>query len=147
MRVESWAAGAVAVFALAVSGCGQKQPPAPVSRTELATEPATTPAPPTDGPIVLLAGDPATLKRYLQTVQEVKPIRFDVEWNPDVVPVDRATTIRTLLSVSPDGTRFAFFGRDPSLDALAPGKILFLWGVALRRVTLVKRDGDHLALA
>lgn len=142
MRVESWAAGALAVFALAVSGCGQKQPPAPVSRTD----PATAPEPPTDGPIVLLAGDPAALKRYLQTVQEVKPIRFDVEWNPDVVPVDRATTIRTLLSVSPDGTRFAFFGRDPSLDALAPGKILFLWGVALRRVTLVQRDGDHLSV-
>jgi hypothetical protein len=100
--------------------------------------------PPTGGPILLLGNDPAALKQYLRTVQEVKPIRFDVEWNPDVVAIDREAAIRTLLSVSADGTRFAFTSGDPALAALAPGKILFLWGVALRRITSVQPNGDQL---
>ena len=35
---------------------------------------------------------------------------------------------------------------DPALSALAPGKILFLWGVALRRITSVQPDGEQLTV-
>lgn len=128
---------ALAVIVLAASGCGQKETPA-------GAVPAVQKQPPAGGPIMLVGNDPAALKQYLRTVQEVKPIRFDVEWNPDVVAVDRNAAIRTLLSVSANGTRFTFAAGDAALAALAPGKILFLWGVALRRITSVQLNGDQL---
>jgi hypothetical protein len=122
---------------LLVPSCSKKQePPTPASTAHE--------QPLTNGPIVLLGNNQATLKQYLRTVQEIKPIRFDVEWNPDVVAIDRTTAIRTLISVSADGTRFGFTLGDPALAALVPGKILFLWGVALRRITSVQPDGDQL---
>jgi hypothetical protein len=137
MRVGSLGGSALIVVALAVSGCSGQQPPVSPAHTEQGR-------PPTGGPIVLLGDDPAALKEYLRTVAEVKPTRFDVEWSPDVVTVDRDAAIRTLLSVSGDGVRFAFANGDPALTALAPGRILFLWGVALRRITSVHADGDQL---
>ena len=140
MRMGSVVVSALAVIALTVSGCGKKENPVTPAPTAQQQPPVA------DGPIVLLGNDPAALKRYLRTVQEVKPKRFDVEWNPDVVAIDRAAAIRTLLSVSADGTRFAFNKGDAALAALAPGKIMFLWGVALRRVASVQADGDQMVV-
>jgi hypothetical protein len=130
---------ALVVIMLLAPSCSKKQEP--VTPASTANE-----QPLTNGPIVLLGNDTAALKQYLRTVQEIKPIRFDVVWNPDVVAIDRATAIRTLISVSADGTRFGFTHGDPALAALKPGKILFLWGVALRRITSVQPNGDQLTI-
>ena len=51
----------------------------------------------------LVTGDVEGLRDYLQTVQEAPARRFDVEWNPDVVAVDRASALRSLRGLSPDG--------------------------------------------
>jgi hypothetical protein len=142
MRVGTLFGVPLAMVTLVLSGCSPKQdtdslaPAAPVaSEGKL---------PANESPIVLIGGDPAALKEYLQTVQEVKPTRFDVKWNPDVVAIDRDAAIRTVLHVSPDGANFRFAGQDPALAALAPGKILFLWGVALRRITSIEADDNGL---
>ena len=136
MRMGTLVVSALAVV-LAISGCGPKEnssSPAPTAQEQ----------PPAGVPTMLFGNDPIALKQYLRTVPEFKPIRFDVEWNPDVVAIARAAAIRTLLSVSADGARFAFAKGDPALAALAPGKILFLWGVALRRIASVQPDGSQL---
>jgi hypothetical protein len=137
MRMGSLSGSVLVAVALAVSGCSPKENPDRPA-------PGTPKQPPTEGAIVLFGNDPAALKQYLRTVQEVKPIRFDVTWNQDVVAIDREAAIRTLVSVSDDGTRFVFATADPALAALAPGKIMFLWGVALRRIASVHSDGDQL---
>ena len=105
-------------------------------RRHLAPAPAATSS-------ALISGDAAGLRNYLQTVQETPARRFDVEWNPDVVAVDRAAALRTVRGLSRDGATFRFAAGDPALAALAPGRILFLWGIAVRRVSAVQTvDGE-----
>jgi hypothetical protein len=59
-----------------------------------AAPPAAAAAPPASGTrtdtLLMRPGDGAALRRYLETVQETPAKRFDVEWNPDVVRIDRA---------------------------------------------------------
>jgi hypothetical protein len=40
--------------------------------------------------------------------------------------------------VSRDGATFTFAPGDPTISALTPGKILLVWGIALRKVTAVE---------
>ena len=128
---------------LALVACSRK--PAPATAAGAATQaPSATPSPaPAALSSALISGDAAGLRNYLQTVQETPARRFDVEWNPDVVAVDRASAIRSLRGLSPDGATFRFAAGDPALAALAPGRILFLWGIAVRRVSAVQTvDGE-----
>jgi hypothetical protein len=126
------------VVVLVLAGCSRKPevPPPQVAP----------PADATSAPLAqsaLITGDAAGLRSYLGTVQETRAQRFDVEWHPDVVAVDRAAALRTLRAISPDGADFHFVADDPAVAALAPGRILFLWGIAVRRVRSVDRaDGE-----
>ena len=95
----------------------------------------------------LISGDAEGLRNYLRTVQETPARRFDVEWNPAVVAVDRASAIRSLRGLSPDGATFRFAAGDPALAALAPGRILFLWGIAVRRVRAVDTVNGELVVS
>ena len=123
------------VIILGLTGCSRKPEsplPSPVSAA---------PAPLAQS--ALVTGDVEGLRDYLQTVQEAPARRFDVEWNPDVVAVDRASALRSLRGLSPDGATFRFAAGDPALAELAPGRILFLWGIAVRRVRAVQTvDGE-----
>lgn len=126
---------------LALVACSREpKPPAAASATAVATPQATAPASMSSA---LISGDAEGLRNYLRTVQETPARRFDVEWNPDVVAVDRAAALRSLHAVSRDGATFRFAVGDPALAALAPGRILFLWGIAVRRVSAVQTvDGE-----
>ena len=44
------------------------------------------------------------LRTYLTTVEEIKPKRFEVQWNPATVAIDKAATLRSLRAVSRDGS-------------------------------------------
>jgi hypothetical protein len=81
-----WVVGSALLVAL--SACSKH----PTGSPESAASPAARhPA----GATLAIAGDrftgddPAAIRAYLQTVREVKPTSFDVEWNPATVAVSR----------------------------------------------------------
>jgi len=124
--------------AASLLACKPKSPattaPKPPASAESPSAPAATDTAPT-GSVLIVPGDGASLRRYLETTPETPAKRFDVEWNPEVVRIDRGTAARTLRAVSADGRHYTFDAGEPVLTALKPGKIMALWGVAVRRVT------------
>ncbi|MEO8308494.1 MAG: hypothetical protein ABI616_10710 [Pseudomonadota bacterium] len=126
------------VIVLGLTGCSRKPESPPAS-------PASA-APALLAQSALVTGDAEGLRSYLRSVEETPAKRFDVEWNPDVVAVDRASALRSLRGLSPDGATFRFVAGDPAFAELAPGRILFLWGIAVRRVRAVQTVDDELVV-
>ena len=119
---------------LALPGCSRKQGSAEPNPAPAATVPSQS----VQQPLLMSANDAASLRQYLESVQETPARRFDVEWNPDVVRLDRATAIRALRGISADGRVYEFASDDPAVQALQPGRIMSLWGIAVRRVRSVQ---------
>jgi hypothetical protein len=91
---------------------------------------------------MLDGADQATIRTYLQTVQDVKPKKFSVQWSPDTVPVTRDEAIRSLQSIDEGGSLYTFASSEPVVGRLAPGRILWIWDVAIRRIDSVANLGD-----
>lgn len=140
MRSKLWG---MLVVVLGAAAC-TREAASPKPQSPAAPPAAAAPAPLAQS--ALVTGDAEGLRNYLDTVQETRARRFDVEWNPDVIAVDRAAARRTLRGISPDGADFRFAVDDPALTALAPGRILFLWGIAVRRVRAVERTDSELVV-
>lgn len=122
---------------LLASGCGQ-QPAGPTA------QPAGRPA----GATLAVAGtlfngnDPEQIRAYLQTVKEIKPIKFDVQWSPATVAVSKDAAIRSLLGVSRDGSTFRFARAEPVVARIKPGSILWIYDLAVAHVDSVDTRGD-----
>jgi hypothetical protein len=103
---------------------------------------------PPSGSTLAIAGrmldgaDQATIHTYLQTVQDVKPKKFSVQWSPDTVPVSRDEAMRSLQSINEDGSLYTFASSEPVVGRLAPGRILWIWDVTIRRIVSVSNLGD-----
>jgi hypothetical protein len=82
----------------------------------------------------VFGADQAALRAYLENVHEVKPSKFEVEWSKDVVAVSREEAMRALRAVNADGSAFIFTTADPVVQKLQPGKIVWIWGIAIRRI-------------
>ena len=82
------------------------------------------------------------IRSYLSSVHEVKPTKFEVEWSKDVVPVSREEAMRALHAVSGDGSAFTFVTSDPVVPTLQPGKIVWIWGIAIRRIDRIGITDD-----
>ncbi|MFO1467238.1 MAG: hypothetical protein U1F35_12515 [Steroidobacteraceae bacterium] len=143
-RARRW----LALFALlGLAGCNKPAttppPPAPAS-----TPPASRPTGTTTGEswqgAPLRGNDPRALAAYLRGVQEVKARRFEVQWSPATVALDREAAIRSLRSISRDGAVFGISRDDPAAGKLAPGSILWIWNVAIRKVDSLEPRGDVL---
>ncbi|HTS80669.1 MAG TPA: hypothetical protein VMH40_08745 [Myxococcaceae bacterium] len=117
----------LAVLGALAAGCSRQRPPAP--------EPPAAAAPRTG--LTLAARDLTTGPGN----------RSEVTFRPETVVVPRAAVLKAIQSVSTDGTVAVFDGAEPALQALAPGKVVLLERVALRRVKAVARDGGRLAVA
>jgi hypothetical protein len=118
--------------ALALSACSKSAGPGKPGNT--AQEgPQQTPA------IPQLAGgaDQQAIRRYLESVKEIKAKKFDVQWNPDVIPVSREEAARSLREISPKGDEFTLASSEAVVKKLEPGRIIWIWGVALRRIDRV----------
>ncbi|HVS78529.1 MAG TPA: hypothetical protein VHE11_16430 [Steroidobacteraceae bacterium] len=127
----------LAALALTLASCARHGAPAPGTA---ATSPAAGGAVPWAGH-VLRGSDPQVLRQYLLTVREVKPIRFRVRWNPATVAIDKQAALRSLRSVSRDGSTFVFASREPAVGKLKAGSILWVWDLALRKVDRVAAAG------
>jgi hypothetical protein len=130
---------ALATVAL-LAGCKRGQ--------QSTSRPAEQSAKPPVGSTLAIAGrmlsgaDQTTIRSYLQTVQEVKPKKFSVQWSPDTVPVSREEAMRSLQRINEDGSLFTFASSEPIVAQLAPGRILWIWNIAIRRVDSVDTFGD-----
>ena len=108
--------------------------------------PASSASPP--GATLAVAGqfisgeDASAIRAYLQSVKEVKPKKFDVEWNSDVVAFSREATMSSLRAISEDGSQYTLANSNPAVASLRPGKILWLYDIAVRRVTGTESVGD-----
>jgi hypothetical protein len=130
----------IALLALALTSCARHGGPGPGAGPSGAgpsggAAPATSggPSPPWVGH-ALRGSDPQALHQYLLTVREVKPIRFRVRWNPATVAIDKQAALRSLRSVSHDGSTFVFASSEPAVARLKAGSILWVWDLAIRKV-------------
>jgi hypothetical protein len=132
----------LACFALA--GCSKRSATPPVT----AAPEGAAPGGPPPGATLAIAGqffdgsDPAAIRAYLQTVREVKPTKFEVQWSPDTVAIGREEAMRSLRSISEDGTTYTLASSEPAVGKLRRGSIVWIWDIALRRVTGTFTDGD-----
>ena len=132
------------VVLVTLAGCSKHGGPAVTGESSTA---ATADAPP-PGSTLAVAGklftgqDQASIRGYLQTVKEIKPTAFDVEWNPATVAVSRDEAMRSLQSISRDGGTFRFATSEPVVAKLKPGSILWIWDLAVRKVDRVTVEDD-----
>lgn len=100
------------------------------------------------GATVAIAGtlfngsDPDEIRAYLQTVKEITPVKFDVQWSPATVAVSKEEAMRSLLGVSRDGSTFRFARAEPVVARIRPGSILWIYDIAVSHVDSVKAEGD-----
>ena len=91
----------------------------------------------------LFTGEDADqIRAYLQTVKEIRPAKFSVQWSPNTVAVGKDEAMRSLLSVSRDGSVYTFNSREPAVAALKAGNILWIYDIALKRVEQVDTEGS-----
>ncbi len=95
---------------------------------------------------LLTGSDSAALRSYLQSVKEVQPKRFDVKWNPAAVPVGREEALRSLRTISQDGSTYTFAASEQAVGKIKRGNILWIWDVALRKVDSVENAGDTIVI-
>ena len=82
------------------------------------------------------------LRAYLNSVEEIKRKRFEVQWSPATVAIDKAAALRSLRAVSRDGSTFTFASDEPALAKLKPGSsILWIWDIAVRKVDSIETFG------
>jgi hypothetical protein len=86
--------------------------------------------------------DPEQIRAYLRTVKEITPVKFDVQWSPDTVAVSKEEAIRSLLSVSRDGSTFRFARAEPVVARIKPGSILWIYDIAVSHVDRIETAGD-----
>lgn len=82
------------------------------------------------------------LRAYLRSVTEVTPRKFKLEWSPATVAFDRNAALRSLRSVSRDGSVIGIASNDPAVARLKPGSILWVWDVTVRKVQSLETRGD-----
>ncbi|NOT18521.1 MAG: hypothetical protein HOP20_10735 [Sulfuriferula sp.] len=85
----------------------------------------------------------AQIQSYLRDAEETPATKFAVKWHPDVVAVSRDAAIKSLVAINRSGSDFLFANNAPVLAQLSTHKILFIWGIAIRRVVSVQRQGDY----
>lgn len=129
-------------FALAclAIGCGGKEPQARETASATATHP-----PATAFTGRRLRGDQAGVRAWLTSVRSTGDDNA-VRWKPSTVRVSREAALRSLQAVSDDGADYTFDASEPSVASLAPGRVLFIWGTALRKVTAVDRAATGLVV-
>src|SRR5579862_7826505 len=135
-----WFTGA-ALTLLALAGCSKHA-------STGASGNAAPPSGPPPGSTLAIAGqmftgeDPSAIRSYLQTVKDIKPTKFEVEWNPATVAVSKDEAIRSLRSISQDGSTFRLLSSEPVVAKLKPGSILWIYDIAVRKVERVEIEDD-----
>ena len=132
---ERWGPSALsgcAVAVLLLAGCSKR------TTQETPSAAAQQPArPATFNAHMMLGADQAAIRSYLQSVHEVKPKKFEVQWSADTVPVSREEALRSLRAVSRDGNSYSFVSSEPVVQKLQPGRIVWIWDLTVARIDRV----------
>ncbi len=129
---------------LSVAGCSKTAPP-PVPVPSAADSTSATVSSSAAGSWVggsLHGNNTEGLRAYLRSVTEVTPKRFKLEWSPATVAFDRDAALRSLHSISRDGSVIGIASDDPAVAKLKPGSILWVWDVTVRKVQSLETRGD-----
>jgi hypothetical protein len=143
----AWGPFIVGAFALSLCACS-KHPAGAEAPGKSAASTTGRPA----GATLAIAGqvftgkDPAAIQAYLQSVREVKPTVFDVKWNPATVAVSKEAAMRSLRSISLDGSTFRFLTSEPAIANLKVGSILWIWDIAVRKVDTISVEDELTAV-
>jgi hypothetical protein len=70
-----------------------------------------------------------------------------VSYQPNTVAFDEQTTERAFKTMSVDGTSYTLDASVPQAAELKPGSIMFLYGIAIRKVTAVSRQGSDILVS
>jgi hypothetical protein len=134
----------VAAIAVSLAGaCGHSSAPSTAGSAQAPGSQAKAGGAAVWAGVPLRGNSTEALRAYLNSVEEVKPKRFEVQWNPATVAIDKAAALRSLRTVSPDGATFTFSSDEPALTKLQPGKsILWIWDIAVRKVDSVETFGE-----
>ena len=66
---------------------------------------------------------------------------YQVTYQPEAVVFDQASTERALQDISANGATYSLDANVPAVQQLKAGSVLFLYGVAIRKVTAVQVQG------
>jgi hypothetical protein len=72
---------------------------------------------------------------------------FQVTYTDNTVVIDAATTKKTFRGVSADGQLFVFDNSNEQIKKLAPGSVMLLQGLALKKVVAVEDNGEFVVVA
>jgi hypothetical protein len=135
-----------AALALLIAGCGRNanQEAAPPGASTAGGTAASARPPGATLAVAgsLFTGDSDQIRGYLQTVKEIKPAKFDVQWSPDTVAVSKDEAMRSLVSINRDGSTYRFDSREAVVQRLKVGSILWIYDIAVRRVDRIDNTGD-----
>jgi hypothetical protein len=80
---------------------------------------------------------------YVARATKQGKVYYKVKYQPWAVVFDEPATERALRGVTADGATYVLDSSEPNVRQLKPGSVLFLYGVALRRVTAVQTTGPN----
>lgn len=126
-------------LALLAAGCTRQ--PSPAAKSQSTPEHQRPAGAAVWSGVPLRGNNTESIRTYLRTVEEIKPKRFEVQWNPATVAIDKETALRSLQAVSRDGSVFTFAANEPVLARLKPGSIIWIWDIAIRKVDTVQTFG------
>jgi len=80
-------------------------------------------------------------ERASEVAQHGKVV-YQVQYQPETVLFDMPSTERALKKISADGSTYTLDASVPAAAQLKPGSVLFLYGIAVRKVTAVQAQGS-----
>jgi hypothetical protein len=72
---------------------------------------------------------------------------YQVTYWPQTVVFDQRATQAALKNISADGVNYTLDASEPTTQKLQPGSVLFLYGIAIRKVTAVRSQGSSLVVS
>jgi hypothetical protein len=84
---------------------------------------------------------------YVDYAAKRGKVVYNVKYQPRTVVFDEPATERAFRSVSRDGSTYVLEASEPAVRELKPGSVLFLYGVALRKVTGLRTKGSDVVVS
>ena len=93
------------------------------------------------------APKPSQSFAYVNYAAKRGKIVYNVKYQPQTVVFDEPATERAFRRVSRDASTYILDASEPAVRQLKPGSVLFLYGVALRKVTAVQTKGSYVVVS
>ncbi len=103
---------------------------------------------PSEGHRTVKPGPPTSESfAYIDRAAKRGKVVYDVKYGPETVVFDEAATERAFRAVSDDGATYILDASEPAVHQLKRGSVLFLYGVALRKVTSLQPSGSNVVVS